>query len=627
MKTIKHNISKAARVLVLTALPLGGVGGGLLSCSDTWDDHYEGTIEGVNGGSLWQAIKADGNLSNFASVIEATGYDKSLGSTQVFTVFAPTNDSFTADEANSLIEEYKAQKRKVNDDDNTVIKEFVQNHIALYNHSVSSKSDDSIVMMNGKYAVLKNGGINSSNFTLTNKLYENGVLFIVGKPVDYSANVFEQIRKDPDLDSVRSFLYNEKFYKKVFSAGSSVEGGLDSLGRTIYLDSVFYQQNELFGYVGRIASEDSTYWMVLPTNEEWRGLVEEYSQYFVYAPTVASLLEQGDLDSLAYTNTRLAIMQGTAFSKTSNYDILSGEKTTTTKNDSVRAYPYIFDFNSRAAYWGTGFNYYQFFDPLSNGGVFYGADRIDCSNGKVFKTPNWPIDKLQTFARWIIIEGESTNFKEVDKNNKGEILASYDIVSVENNAFRNRLWSNSYREFQPSTTMPYSATYNIKGVLSNFGYDIFAVMAPALANDSNATAAQSRPTMILFTLNYPDQKGITQSLFLNSNTSEAWGVVKSDEIGLFTTTGTQVDYMLLAENFKFPVSTFGVNEGNEPSVTLTLTNFSDASDETQQQTMRLDCILLVPHGTLRLAEDPILGPIVKEYPHGTNNKWTYYRLR
>ena len=607
-----------------------------VACSDTWDDHYEGIPEGVNSGSLWEAIKADGNLSNFASVIEATGYDKSLGSSQVFTVFAPTNDNFFASEAAELIAQYKQEKLTVNDDDNSVIKEFVQNHIALYNHSVASTSNDSIVMMNGKYAVLKNGSINSSNFTITNKHYENGVLFTVGTPVDYSANIFEYIRKDADLDSVRAFLYNDMFYKKVFSAGSSVEGGLDSLGRTVYLDSVFYQQNELYSYVGRIASEDSTYWMVLPTNEVWHDLVEQYSQYFVYSPTAASLLEQGSLDSLAYTNTRLAILQGTAFSQTSNYDILSGAKTSTTAADSVVAYPYVMSYNMRTTRWGANFNYYQFFDPLSSGGIFYGAEHHACSNGTVLKTGSWPIDPLQTFARWRIFQAESAGtVKEIGKyeNTKKELVekASGYTRSVQNNDFLNRVWNNRYVEFQPSVTTTYDVTFNIESVLSNFGYDIYVVTAPALANDSNATATESLPTSIKFTLSYPDANGNTKSQALNTSKSEATGVIKSNASGVFVTTGDQVDYLLLAEDFKFPVATFGLNE-SEPSITLNALNYARPTDKTQQRAMRIDCILLVPHGTLQLIDDlqalgsTMSGPGVLMMPHGLN-KWQYLRLR
>ena len=83
------------------------------ACTDTWDDHYEAPATGVNDGSLWQAIKANPDLSNFASVIEACGYDKALASSQVFTVFAPTNASLSADEAAELIRQYNNENGKV----------------------------------------------------------------------------------------------------------------------------------------------------------------------------------------------------------------------------------------------------------------------------------------------------------------------------------------------------------------------------------------------------------------------------------------------------------------------------------------------------------------------------------
>lgn len=103
-------------------------------------------------GNLWEAIKANPDLSNFASVVKAVGYDRALASGQMFTVFAPVNDNFTSEQAQELISDYTSEKAKgVRDKENSTIKEFVQNHIALYNYSVASTSSDSIVMLNGKY--------------------------------------------------------------------------------------------------------------------------------------------------------------------------------------------------------------------------------------------------------------------------------------------------------------------------------------------------------------------------------------------------------------------------------------------------------------------------------------------
>lgn len=162
------------------------------ACTDTWDDHYDGVATGVQEGSLWQAIQQNDQLSNFARVLQACGYDKALGGSQVFTVFAPTNDQLSSAEADALIRSYQAEKGLVNDDDNTVIKEFLQNHIALYNYSVSPSSKDTITLMNGKYVSLGANKIGNAPLTSKNQLYGNGVLFTIGGKLDYLPNVLDR---------------------------------------------------------------------------------------------------------------------------------------------------------------------------------------------------------------------------------------------------------------------------------------------------------------------------------------------------------------------------------------------------------------------------------------------------
>ena len=133
--------------LLSIIIPLGGLGG-LNSCTDTWDEHYQTGVMGE--GTLWESIKNNQQLSNFARVIEATGYNQSLSSSQVFTVFAPTNDRLSAAEADQLIADYKEQAKTVLQANNTVLKEFIYNHMALYNHSFSDLRVDTLVLMNGK---------------------------------------------------------------------------------------------------------------------------------------------------------------------------------------------------------------------------------------------------------------------------------------------------------------------------------------------------------------------------------------------------------------------------------------------------------------------------------------------
>ena len=565
-----------------------------MACTDTWDDHYDASTKGVNEGTIWQAIEKNGNLSNFASVLKATGYDKSLASSQVFTVFAPTNDSFSKEAADALIQAYNEEKRTVSDDDeNSTIKEFIQNHMALYNYSVSESHNDTIVLMNGKYANLTSNGIDNAKFLAggKNQLYGNGLLYTLDNVLNYFPNVFEYFRKDADLDSVRRFLYDGKFYRSEFEPELSVAGGIEN-GKTVYLDSVFRQTNELFSYLGRLNSEDSTYWMVAPSNQVWEQLIEEYQQYFNYDDKAGERLTVGDRDSLAYTNARMAILRGTVFSRTTNTDKML--------QDSAMSTSACLEYNYRNLYWGADtLHYYQYFDPLKPGGVMYGTENFECSNGQVMKVTdpaNWNFKKDDTFFQTIIVEAERQGSiqdmsKILDSKNDSVYTVNAAVLDVNSDSKYYKLISNNgFVEFTPSvTTVNHTVTFNIENVLSNIGYDIYLVTAPALAADSNATDIQRLPTIMRATLNYHKQDGSTQSQQLVSS-------VKTDDASLGYHPDS-INYIKLAEDFKFPVCSYGLTE-EKAQVNLNLETRVTATQQRNNQytrTMRIDCIILKPH--------------------------------
>ena len=562
----------------------------LIACSDTWDEHYASGTGSALEGSLWQAIKQNDNLSNFASVIEACGYDKSLASSQVFTVFAPTNDKFSAAEAKELINAYNAEKGLVSNNDNTTIKEFLQNHIALYNYSVSEGSSDSIMMMNGKYVPLTSTEFGGSKLLSNNQLYGNGVLFTIDGKAEYFPNVFEYVRKDSDLDSLYNFLYSDRFYRKEFLPEKSVAGDIVD-GKTVYLDSVFRQQNDLFDYdflEANLNVEDSTYWMIAPTNEVWKDLVDEYSEYFNYDDKVE------DRDSLVYTHPRLAIMKGMVFSRTTLTDaMLAGDSAVSTNTYANYTY--------RRSLWGLPELHYYQYNWMKGNDIFAGTQEIECSNGVVKKATSPVINKYQTFYQWIIVEAERGSIRNVSKTETNKetkdsvetIVPTPRTVSSDNE-FYGKVWNNGYVEFVPaSAAVNHTVTFNIPDVLSNIGYDIYLVTAPALANDSNATAIQRLPTKMRATLSYHDQKGADKEEVL---------------VQTLQTTPDIVNYLLLAEDFKFPVCSYGLKE-TDTQVSLKLeTRVSSAEqrNNTFTRTMNIDCILLVPHGTMEVTEDGVV---------------------
>lgn len=533
------------------------------ACSDEWNDHYNGNDTSIaKSGTLWGAISSQGNLSNFTRVVKACGYDAVLNGSQTFTVFAPTDDQFQAGQADSLIEVFNAQKaRGVKSDDNTVVKQFLQNHICLFKHPVSSLTDTTIVMMNGKYAKLSPDRIDQRTFLSKNELYGNGVLYTINNKVDYFPNVFEYLGLDQELDSVYQFLNSYSIYE--FDETKSVPGDIIN-GRTEYLDSVTSLTNELFRALGRINSEDSTYWMVAPTNDEWTKLSTAYTDYFNYHKNVAKR------DSMQFANARLAILAGTIFSRTENPDPAFRDSaiSTTAVHHSTRT---IMKLDP----------YYVFYHPFEKGNIFDVQEQVTCSNGEVLKAPVLNVDPRNTFMQTIKVEAE--NVLNQDTIQDAEEPLTVRQVAVEN-PFRDKISGNAFVEVvpKPASVNP-TVRFSIPNVLSNVKYDVYCVFAPVAAFDTLATHEQRLPNSFRVALRYPDANGVTSDRDLTYNKH-----TQSDENGECNV----VDTVLLAENYVFPTSSWDLSD---PQVSVRLrSTVQKRQTSTYTKVFRIDCFLFVP---------------------------------
>lgn len=536
------------------------------ACSDEWDDHYKNTaVEGGGATTQWQAISNAGNLTNFARVLEATGYDKVLDGAQVFTVFAPTDDNFTSEEADAWINKYNQDVASgVKDNENSTLKEFVKNHIALYNHSVSKQTDEVIMMMNGKHQSLTETLFGGQEIISSNQKFKNGLLFTIDGEAEFFNNVFEYLEKDADLDSVANFLYYYNEYE--FMPQLSVEGGIVD-GKTVYLDSVTQLNNDMFSYLnGKINSEDSTYWMVLPTNTEWARLHAEYSQYFNYDDEIPGR------DSLNRVMTGLSLLLGTVFSHTTNTALESGDSAYST---NALAYA------DRKYYYGSSdVAYYAYYNTFSPGGIFEGTEKVECSNGQVLKSASWNIDKRQTFYQQIQIEAESSSRWDENDEDKSSTKFPFSTPSVaSSNRFYDKVSNNRYVEIVGLTAATYpSATFKIPNVLSNIPYDIYVVTVPAVAGNEYST--DTLPTIMEWTLTYNNQKGIAEKTTLQSKLSNNPAVV---------------DTLLLASGVSIPTCSYALEESQVSMRVRNRVSSSQVRRGEYTRTMRIDCILFKPH--------------------------------
>ena len=559
MKQTFNHYMKAAG-LVFATLAAG-------ACSDTWDDHYAGG-NGVSGSdvSLWQTIASNDQLSNFARVIDACGYKASLDGDQAFTVFAPTNDGFTAAQADSVIALFNEEKQSgVITKDNKAIKEFVQNHIALYNYSVAATGQDtSLVMMNGKYLPFGYTKFAGQSLVSKNQLTKNGVLFTLANTASYTPNIFEYLKRDATLDSLANYLYSYNVYE--FDPDQSVAGEIVD-GQTTYLDSVTVLKNDVLNhYIGDINDEDSVFRMVVPNNSEWERLVAQYTPYFNYNNKVEKR------DSMQYLYSHLFISNGTVFSMTSNT-----EQSLQDSAVSVNARSYT---TREQVYGFKGAKYYVYDDPrpFEPGGVFYGAEKVSCSNGIVYKVPTWNLHPTQTFMRKIYVEAENSNYRKEYEEDKSRVPSIVSVAS-DNKQFYGKLSQNKYIEFLSKTKdgKP-SVTYYVPDVLSNVPYDIKLVMAPAIAGDTAATDEQRKKLLVDVTLGYMRQDGTEKTEKMLSRKE-----CKKDE----------VDTLIVAENFVFPTCTYNV----DPQVTLKIASSGrppGSKKEEYQTSLRIDCIILEP---------------------------------
>lgn len=460
-----------------------------VSCAEDWNDHYDASV--ADNGTLWEAIATDQNLSNFARVVQACGYDKVLDGSQTFSVFAPVNSSLTALEADSLISAFARQMTDgTRSDDNTVVRQFIQNHIALFKHPVSSLTNDSITMMNDKYAVLTGTTLAGSRLLSSNSLHNNGLLFTVDRKIDYFHNVLEYLGHDLDLDSVYQFLNSYSVYE--FNDAKSVPGEIVD-GMTIYLDSVSDLRNTLLDTYGLINSEDSTYWMLCPTNNEWNRLVEAYQPYFNYANNVARR------DSLAFVNLRMAILSGTCFSRTINTDETFADSAV-----STQAYTYL-----QRQLLGIDEAYNIFYHPFAEGGIFDGTDDIACSNGHVMKASHFNVSPYDTFAQTVKVEAENLVSQDT-------IINAVDPLTVRevttNNPWYGSVSSAAYVEVAPETpTARVIVGYKIPNLLSAMKYDVYAVFVPATAGDTLAVQETQQKLRVTCRLRQADQNGVVST--------------------------------------------------------------------------------------------------------------------
>ena len=393
-------------------------------------------------------------------------------------------------------------------------------------------------LLNTKRASIGNGQVMGVNLKEKNMRAKGGILHVLENTLPYRHNLYEVLINNDRYTKIGEQLTS--YEEDEFSPSLSVEGDMVD-GEQLYVDSVFIERNKLLELVGRIADEDSTFYMLVPTTDEWQRVWQEAMAYFRYD----SKVEGGDSLQRLYANS--ALLADAIFSRT----IQASPEDSLKTREYDKKYP----------------KYHVFHKPFEEGGIFYGATPSACSNGTLYTTDKWPFTPQMTYQREIRCEGEA----------KGVIIDNTLSSYTTRHHVADSVSENEYLVISPEkNTSNWTMTFKLSNTLAGT-YDICIVTLPQTVYDPTRT--NLKPCQFQAEINYVDENG-------NAQTYDCGNKQK------FKTRPEVVDTVVVAEDFKFPVCNYG-QTNNKVTVKLRCSILAKDTPNYSRE-MLLDCIYLRP---------------------------------
>lgn len=219
--------------------------------------------------TLFELINANPDLSTFAKYLVQTGYDKVLGSSKNYTVYAPVNNALaTLDPA--IVN--NAAKLKL----------FVGNHIAgqLY-RTADVPVLTRIEMLNNKYNNLQGTQIGDAFIKNADKYAANGLLQVVDKFLPALDNSWEVLSTNADIP-LKQKTFMLSLFRNVFDTSNAVVIGINpTTGEPMYqpgTDSVY--TNLFWNRVHDLKNEQKQYTLFVLTDAAWDSEVAKFKPYY-----------------------------------------------------------------------------------------------------------------------------------------------------------------------------------------------------------------------------------------------------------------------------------------------------------------------------------------------------------
>jgi len=329
--------------LVTGSLMTAALAAGISACSD---DHFEINSDALGKTTLWENIKNNDQLQEYADILKSVQYSTTeekttretyadvLNSDQTFTVWAPLDGTFNYAYYKSLL------ATGIRDSIYKVEKELIRNNMTRYSHVINSKGVEKFNLFNAKSAIIDydNMTIAGAEMTKANIGASNGILHITKGAVEYQPNIYEYMATRSDLSSLNEFI--KSFQTTEFNEYASTQGPTVN-GQITWVDSITYVTNDYTNYYlgAKIEKEDSLYAMIMPTNDAWESMLAKTKKYYVFKESykqdvntqtesgadttiagVETKFTQAELDSLNNFYSKNAIAEDLAYNANWQYE-------------------------------------------------------------------------------------------------------------------------------------------------------------------------------------------------------------------------------------------------------------------------------------------------------------------
>ncbi len=459
---------------------------GFTACSDykDWNSVDENTDSNPAATqTLWEYISSRDELSDFARVISRVGMSEQLSSSRYYTIWAPVNGSFNVDSVLDCTDE-------------AITTQFLNHHIADYNHiaKVNLKEIVNTLDKKAQLFVCDNGifkfndrelAMSDLNEPLYNIPATNGTLHMIKGNSIFLANGMEALKMINGIDKIAKYIlsYNDT----ILDTRNSVIGPVVN-GKQTYLDSVFTVSNSLLTRLRAfISSEDSTYSVLLPTDDAYTTYYDKVKTFYKYADMKWQDVTSTDKAS-GYTETTITpqfidvtyeylidsltkrqMIDYLFYSNNNKYNMHLVNSEAPNYNDTIVT-------PTRKVF----SNGNEIFDPEHT------VDKIKLSNGYAFVTDNLAFTSWESYNPPIFINGTSRcrviNYLENKNVRLQKEDINTDLIELEpGQDYISYCWAKAAAKGKPEVDF---YLYNVKATT----YNVYCVIPPANIDKRDKTS-------------------------------------------------------------------------------------------------------------------------------------------